>query len=41
MIRNLALYFLNEQQVHTTLNGFVEATAADASKAYAMIKARK
>ena len=41
MIRNLALFFLNEQQVHSTLTGFVEATAADSSKAYAMIKARK
>jgi predicted transposase YbfD/YdcC len=41
MIRNLVLYFLNVQQVHSTLTGFVEATAADASKAYAMIKVRK
>jgi predicted transposase YbfD/YdcC len=41
MIRNLVLHFLNEQQVHTTLPGFVEATAADPSKAYSMIMARK
>jgi len=41
MIRNLVLFFLNEQQVHSTLTGFVEATAADPSKAYAMIKGRK
>lgn len=41
MIRNLVLFFLNEQQVHSTLTGFVEATAADTSKAYAMIKGRK
>jgi len=40
MIRNLVLYFLNEQKVHSTLAGFVEATAAYASKAYAMIKGR-
>lgn len=40
MIRNLALHFFNQQQVHSTLTGFVEATAADVSKAYAMIKGR-
>ncbi len=41
MIRNLVLFFLNEQQVHSTLTGFVEATAADQSKSYAMIKGRR
>ena len=41
MLRNLVLFFLQEQQIHSTITGFVEATAADASKAYAMIKAAK
>lgn len=41
MIRNLVLFFLNEQQVHSTLTGFVEAAAADPSKPYAMIKGRR
>ena len=41
MIRNLVLFFLHEQQVHSTLTGFVEANAADASRTYTMIKARK
>ena len=41
MLRNVALFFFTEQQVHSTLTGFVEDVAADASKAYSMIKARK
>jgi hypothetical protein len=40
MLRNVVLFFFNDQQVHSTLTGFVEAVAADPSKAYSMIKAR-
>jgi predicted transposase YbfD/YdcC len=40
MLRNLALFFFNEQQTHSTLTGFVEAVAADQAKAYSMLKAR-
>lgn len=40
MLRNLVLFFFNEQQAHSTLTGFVEAVAADPSKAYAMLTAR-
>lgn len=40
MLRNVALFFFDEQQVHTTLTGFVEAVAADSTKAYSMLKAR-
>lgn len=40
MLRNILLFFFNDQELHTTLNGFVEAVAADSSKAYSMIKAR-
>ena len=40
MLRNVALFFFNEQQTHSTLTGFVEAVAADPSKAYSMLKAR-
>ena len=40
MLRNLVLFFFNEQQAHSTLTGFVEAVAADSSKAYAMLTAR-
>ena len=40
MLRNLVLFFFNEQQTHSTLTGFVEAVAADPSKAYSMLKAR-
>jgi len=40
MMRNLVLFFFNEQQAHSTLTGFVEAVAADSSAAYSMLKAR-
>jgi hypothetical protein len=40
MLRNILLFFFNEQETHTTLPGFVEAVAADSSKAYSMLKAR-
>ena len=40
MLRNVALFFFNDQQVHSTLTGFVEAVAADSSKVYSMLKAR-
>lgn len=40
MLRNVVLFFFNDQQVHSTLTGFVEAVAADPSKAYSMLKAR-
>lgn len=40
MLRNIALFFFNEQQIHTTLTGFVEAVAADSTMAYSMLKAR-
>jgi len=40
MLRNVVLFFFNEQQVHSTLTGFVEAVAADSSKSYSMLKAR-
>lgn len=40
MLRNVVLFFFNDQQVHSTLTGFVEAVAADSSKAYSMLKAR-
>lgn len=39
MLRNVALFFFNEQQVHSTLTGFVEAVAAEPAKAYSMLKA--
>jgi predicted transposase YbfD/YdcC len=39
MLRNVALFFFNDQQVHSTLTGFVEAVAADSSMAYSMLKA--
>ena len=38
LVRNVLLFFFNEQEIHSTLPGFVEAIAADASKAYSMIK---
>ena len=40
MLRNVVLFFFNDQLVHSTLTGFVEAVAADSSKAYSMLKAR-
>ena len=40
MLRNVALFFFTEQQVHSTLTGFVEAVAADSSTAYSMLKGR-
>lgn len=40
MLRNVLLFFFNDQQVHSTLTGFVEAVAADQTKAYSMLKAR-
>lgn len=40
MLRNVLLFFFNDQQVHSTLTGFVEAVAADSTKAYSMLKAR-
>jgi len=40
MLRNVLLFFFNDQQVHSTLTGFVEAVAADPTKSYAMLKAR-
>jgi predicted transposase YbfD/YdcC len=40
MLRNVLLFFFNQQQVHSTLTGFVEAVAADPTKAYSMLKAR-
>jgi predicted transposase YbfD/YdcC len=40
MLRNVLLFFFNEQQIHSTLTGFVEAVAADSTKAYSMLKAR-
>ena len=40
MLRNILLFFFNDQQVHSTLTGFVEAVAADPTKSYSMIKAR-
>jgi len=40
MLRNLVLFFFNEQQAHSTLTGFVEGVAADPSKAYSMLTAR-
>ncbi len=39
MLRNVALHFFNEQSRENTLNGFVEAVAADSGKAFAMLKA--
>ena len=38
MLRNILLFFFNDQELHTTLPGFVEAVAADSSKAYSMLK---
>lgn len=40
MLRNVVLFFFNEQQIHSTLTGFVEAVAADSKMAYSMLKAR-
>jgi hypothetical protein len=40
MLRNILLFFFHEQEMHTALPGFVEAVAADSSKAYSMLKAR-
>ncbi len=40
MLRNVALFFFNDQQVHSTLTGFVEAVAADQPMAYSMVKRR-
>ncbi|MDD2240458.1 MAG: hypothetical protein PHO14_08925 [Kiritimatiellae bacterium] len=40
MIRNVVLFFFTDQQIHSTLTGFVEAVAADPSKSYSMLKAR-
>jgi predicted transposase YbfD/YdcC len=40
MLRNLALFFLYEQSVHSTITGFVEANAADQRRVFSMIKAK-
>ena len=40
MLRNVLLFFFTEQSTHSTLTGFVESVAADATKAFSMIKAR-
>ena len=40
MLRNVLLFFFNDQQIHSTLSGFVEAVAADPSKSFSMLKAR-
>ena len=40
MLRNTVLFFFNNQQVHSTLNGFVEDVAADKTKAFSMLKGR-
>jgi predicted transposase YbfD/YdcC len=40
MLRNALLFFFSEQQIHSTLTGFVESVAADPSKAYSMLTAR-
>lgn len=40
MLRNILLFFFNDQEIHSTITGFVEAVAADSSMAHSMIKAR-
>lgn len=40
MLRNILLFFFNDQQVHCTLPGYVEAIAADQAKPLSMIKHR-
>lgn len=40
LLRNILLFFHAEQKIHTTINGHVEAIAANPSKAYAMLTAR-
>jgi predicted transposase YbfD/YdcC len=37
MLRNILLFMHKEQDEHTTLPGFVEATAADKNKAFSML----
>jgi hypothetical protein len=37
MLRNALLLFFDQQQIHSTLTGFVEAVAADSTKAFALI----
>jgi hypothetical protein len=40
MLRNVLLFFYNDQHAHATLTGFVEAVAADPTEAYSMMNAR-
>jgi hypothetical protein len=40
LLRNILLFFYAEQDVHPTINGYVESTAANPSKAYSMLKAK-
>ena len=39
LLRNILLFFFNEQQAHPTLPGFVEDAVTSPSTVYAMIKA--
>jgi len=40
LLRNVLLFFFNDQRIRSTPAGFTEAVAADASRAYSMIKGR-
>jgi hypothetical protein len=40
LLRNILLFFHAEQETHSTINGYVEAIAANPSKAYSMLKAK-
>jgi predicted transposase YbfD/YdcC len=37
MLRNILLFFFNDQQIHSTITGFVESVAADNSEAFLML----
>jgi predicted transposase YbfD/YdcC len=40
MLRNVLLFFFNDQKVYSTLTGFVESVAADNTIAFSMLNAR-
>jgi predicted transposase YbfD/YdcC len=40
MLRNLALFFFHEQNIHSTFTGFIEASAADYKSVHSMIMKR-